>query len=421
MAEKRIPVDHLRVGIFIRLELKWYEHPFLTSSFKIKSPDQIRTLKDLGLTHVLYIPEKSDCEPGPVKSPRVEPAAPPPQPDHLWEIKKERIKQLKDRNRAVQKCDKQYTVALERVRSVTQNLVTGSPEVAREASVLIEGMVDSLLSEREIMVHLMNTKSKDEGTYYHTLNVAILSLLLGREYGLDAESLQLLGLGALFHDIGKSRIPKKIILKQSSFTTPERELFQLHTKYGAEIVSRIENFPAGAVEVIQQHHEAFDGTGYPAKLLGQKISPLARVAYIANAYDNHCNHMNVEESMTPHEALSFMFRKQKPRFDHDMLTLFIKCLGIYPPGTVVQLSNDQIGLVVSINQKNQLRPSLLLHDPTVPSNEALIFNLEDDQDLSIVKSIRPAQLPAEVYKYLNPRARVSFFIEPSQAGGMAQR
>jgi len=430
MPESLISVDQLRVGTFIRLGLKWFAHPFLFGSFKIKNHNQIQILKDLGLTEVIWIPEKSDPQPTAstqCKVPAGRPAAsaavcPPPSASpsllpvkKLWDIKKARIQRLQERNRKIQHCEKQYQKTYGQIKSVMQNLVTGSEEAAEQANIVIHDMVDSLLSEREVIVHLMNVKGKDEGVFYHSLNVAILALLIGKEYGMDADSLQYLGVGALFHDIGKHRIPKRILYKQGALTPAERQIIKLHPKYGAEIASKIMAIPEESIKIIRQHHETNNGQGYPDGLKGDAISVLTKIMSIANVYDNYCNQVNPEDSMTPHEALSYMFGRLQHHFDAQLLSLFIRCMGVYPPGTILQLSNDLIGMVVSVNPGNQLRPSILIYDPEIPQREALIWDLDEDPELTIVRSLRPAQLEPEVYAYLNPRARVTYFLENSQS------
>ncbi len=423
MSERRARVDQLQVGVFIRLELKWYEHPFTLSSFKIKSDDQIRTLRELGLRDVIYVPEKSDRQPL-AKKPEAEPppVVPPrrdPELERLQTLKKERIVRLKERNKRIQRCEKQYEKNCAGLKSVMQNLASGSEEALAAADSLVQNMVDTLLSEKEVIVHLLNVKAKDEGVYHHVMNVSILAMLLGKERRLDASTMRWLGLGALFHDIGKVRIPKKILYKKPPLTTAERKLIELHPVYGEELLGRREDFPKEALEVVRQHHETNDGKGYPDGLKADRISLPAKITSIADIYDNYCNPIDPAEAMTPHEALSYMFARMQSRLDVQLLALFIKSMGIYPPGTVVQLSNDALGIVASLNTKNQMKPNVLIYDPHVPRNEAIILDMEEDADIAIVKSIRPSQLPLDVYAYLNPRASMSYYIEavePSGAG-----
>jgi HD-GYP domain-containing protein (c-di-GMP phosphodiesterase class II) len=236
-------------------------------------------------------------------------------------------------------------------------------------------------------------------------------MILGREYGLDAEAMQILGLGMIFHDVGKHRITKNILYKQTPLTPPELKMLQLHPQYGAEIMSKMKDFPAGAIEILRKHHETENGKGYPDGLSGKDIPLLVKIATLVDVYDNHCNKLDPATSLTPSQAISYMFGKQKDRFDSELLARFIRCLGVYPPGTIALLSNESIGIVVAVNSKNLLRPSLLLYDPDIPKNEALVVDLDDEPDLKITNSIHPGKLSQKVYDYLSPRTRVTYFAK----------
>jgi len=417
--EYRVGVDQLRVGVFIRLEMAWFEHPFLFGCFKIKSIDQIATLKELGLSSVLFIPEKSDQLPDP-QAPKTQSQGEVPRAEKtvsteaLWNIKQERIARLRAQRERFYRCEKQYRKTLDRVRNIMNNVTTASAEVVAEASSLVEEMVEMFVSDKEVVVHLMNTEEGTEDLFYHSLNTAVLGLIVGREYGLEAESLNRLGLGLLFHDIGKQRIPKKVLIKKPPLTPPELKLLQLHTKYGVDMISRqVPDFPAESLEIIGQHHETVDGKGYPAGLKDEQIPLPVKLAAVVNAYDNYCNRLDPETSVTPYQALSYMFGKQNKQFPLDLVALLVRSVGVYPPGTLVQLSNGSVGLVVSVNSTHSLRPGILLYDPTIPKNEALIIELEDEPDLSILRSIHPSKLSTEIFNYLSPRARVIYFSEPS--------
>jgi putative nucleotidyltransferase with HDIG domain len=426
MEEQKVLVDQLRTGLFIRLNLKWGEHPFFFSSFKIKSDEQIQILRELGLKEITYVPEKSDCQPLALPSKVTD--SPPLIPDstvanneHLERLRKEQRERVREQRQRIQVCEKQYQATLTHVKKVMHSLTSGSKEAAKEADQLIQGLVSSITSDRETILHVMNIKTIDDTVYYHTLNVAILSLALAKEYGLDPEEMRALGLGALFHDIGKERIPKPLVHKRGPLTTPELKLLQLHPRYGVEMMTPVADFPRAALQVIHQHHEANDGKGYPDGLAAQDISFLAKVTAIANYYDNLCNRQDPKDSLTPHESLSFMFGKRQDKFDHSLLNLFIGCLGVFPPGTIVELNNGLIGMVVSINAGKPLQPSVLIYDPTVPKNEAIIFDLGSEADAKIDRSLRPSQLPPKVFAYLDPRVRVSYYFESGGAGSTVER
>ncbi len=417
MPPQIVSVDSLRAGVFIQLmKVNWLAHPFLFNSFKIKGPDQIQVLRNLGIREVIYIPEKSDCTPAFSQSPQrpdqagSESHAEPPL-DAMWESKKKQTERMQKRRQQLHRCEKDYNRTIAKVSTVMQKLITGSEEAAAEADQLIEGIVDSLLMDPEAAVHLVNVKSQDETLFYHTLNVAILALVLGKEHGLNAQQAKVLGLGALFHDIGKQKIAKNLLYKRGQLNPPEIKILQMHPQYGFDIMSRIGSFPPDALSIIVQHHETNDGTGYPRGLHGDDISLLSKITAIANNYDGLCNRLDPSESMTPYESLCHLFCRQKQQLDGQLLSLFISCLGVYPPGTIVKLNNDSIGMVVSINPKKPLRPGVMLYDPNVIKSEALIYDLEEFQELEIERSIRPSQLPAEIFAYLDPRTRINYFFD----------
>ena len=169
-----------------------------------------------------------------------------------------------------------------------------------------------------------------------------------------------------------------------------------------------------ATEIILRHHECFDGSGYPRRLTGNQISPLSMIVAIVNAYDNLVNPPNVADALTPHESLSHLFAVKRGKFQEVPLRAFIRCLGVYPPGSIVQLSNEMLGLVLSINPDKPLKPNVLVYDPDVPKDESVIIDMEKENDLNISKSLRPGQLPREVYAYLSPRKRVTYYFDPNK-------
>ena len=277
-------------------------------------------------------------------------------------------------------------------------------------------MVNAMLADKDVVLHLVNTKAGDENAYYHALNVTMLALILGKEAQLDAEAMRALGLGTLLHDIGRERIPSQILLNKSPWTKAEHSFYQQHVAYGIEMAQHLPGMSAAALDIIAMHHELLDGSGYPARLAGEQIGRLARIVSIANTFDTYCNRPNVGESLTPAEAISFMFKKETGKYDPVLLQLFVRCMGVYPPGSIVQLSDGQMGLVMSVNPGRLLAPSLLIYDPDVPKEEALWLDLSTAPELSVVKTLHPAELDVTVLAYLDPRTRVSYFTENHLSG-----
>ena len=411
--EQRIAIDQVRVGLFIRLDT-WMDHPFLFSSFKIRNEKQLRVLRSLGLSEVFYSPGKSEVAPLPKSTAEVV-VAPPPEVDPeiaaMWQEKRERREKIAQQREAYGRCEKQFVGSVATVKGLLRNLFARPHEAIEQAQTLIVEMVDSLLAEKDVLLHLMNAKNGDEGAYYHALNVTMLALMLGREAGLKQSEMTALGLGALLHDMGKERVPSQILLKKTAWTAAERNFYTQHVVYGVELAEKLPDLPAGAMEVIALHHEMMDGSGFPGGFGGSRIGKLARIATIANAFDNACNRVNPAESQTPAQALSCMFKRDAAKYDPELMQLFVRCLGVYPPGSIVRLNNAAIGLVVNVNPGKLLHPTLLLYDPTVAKEEALLMNLADEPDLSIASTLQPAELPKLIFDYLSPRSRITYFSE----------
>ena len=418
MDELTVTMDQLRVGLYVELDLKWFEHPFAFSRFKIKSEEQIGVLRSLGLRQVRYKPELSDvappeqtAQPQSAAAMQAAPAAIADSP--ALQAKRAMMAQMQQRRDDAERVERAFTSTARAIREIEKNLFSRPEESVAQATALVAQISDSILAAPELAIHVMGDTAGNEELYFHSLNVAMLSMMIAREVGLPPEVATVLGLGALLHDVGRKNIPDKILTKPDAYTTAEQNLYEMHAQYGAEMAQRLQCPPAvGAV--IHDHHELFDGSGYPRKLKGEGIGVLARIVAIANYYDEMCNPFNLAHALTPHEALSMMFAKHRAKFDPRLLQMFIRCLGVYPPGTVVQLSNGMTGMVATVNTERPMKPMLVVYDKDVPRLEALMVDLERETDLNIVKALRPSQVPMEVYVYLSPRKRISYYFDASK-------
>jgi putative nucleotidyltransferase with HDIG domain len=422
MSREEISVAQLQAGLFIELPLKWHEHPFLTGKFLLKDEAQIAVIRQLRLRNVWYFPDRSKVLPLPEEADASELPVDNEQAelDQAWIEKRELARQLTQRRQEIQKVEKQYNQTVHQVKSLMIRMNSLPAQAISEAGELVDKIVQALLSDKDTVIHLMNSNSLDDTLYYHVLNVSVLSLMLAREAGLPEKLFSTLGFAALMHDIGQIKIPPQILRKTSSMTKSEQDFYEQHVHYGVEMIKKFGHESRLVWDVIDQHHEFCDGSGYPNHLKSPAIRELAKIVCIVNHYDKLCNHNDPRQSMTPHEAMSLMFAKQGPKFEKKYLQLFVKLLGIYPPGTVVQLSDERIGMVISLNRAELLKPSILIYDPEVPKEQAVIVDLADNDELSIRRSLKPIQLRPEVFIYLNPRERVSYFFKmnaPKAAGG----
>jgi putative nucleotidyltransferase with HDIG domain len=421
--KQRIRVDQLQPGVFIHLDEKWFNHPFLFNKLKIENWNQIEILEKSGIREVSWVPEKSDC--WPMEEESAVPEAPPPAAGEevdpyvalMWRIKKEKIEHLRQLRENLNQCTRNYDRTIRNVPQLMQQMMTGSKEAVAEAEKAVATMVDTFLGDTDAIVHLINIREQEEGIYHHSLNVSVLAIMLGKKAKLTPAELRELGMGALFHDVGKNRIEKKILKKKGPLTRAETAVVQLHPQYGFEIMTKSGVRDEGVLRTVMEHHEQFNGLGYPVGLKGEKISILARILRIVDFYDNLCNNGDDDKRMTPYEALSHMYARLQKQIDVELFSLFVRSMGIYPPGTVVQLSNGEIGIIISINPDNPLKPSLLLYDPNIPKDEALICEMADHDEVAIEKSLRIEEVPEQVRRYLSATTHVTYFMEQGAGEG----
>jgi putative nucleotidyltransferase with HDIG domain len=419
-----VDTANLRIGMFVYLDLGWMKHSFALNSFKIASQQQIDTILKLGINRIRWSPEKSDPEPIPGLPPESAPAtvegkvgtggtttraalAEAMAADA--EVRRQRRENLSVQRESLEACERQFTSATRSYRQVLDT-VRAQPEAARaQTEQAIGFMVGKMLEQEESAIRLLSENAGEKASL-HSLNVTVISLLLGKTMGLDAAALNELGVGALLHDIGKIELPERLRWSDTPFNNAERKLYQAHVEHGIALASAM-RLSAGALAIVTQHHELADGRGYPRQLANDQTSPLAHIVSLVNHYDNLCNPANPALAITPHEALSHMFAQMKRQFDAPVLTLFIRMMGVYPPGSVVELNDGRFAMVVSVNSSRPLKPRIVIFDPRVPREEALVENLEHSPNLGIHRSMKPLQLPKAAFDYLSPRQRMCYFFE----------
>ena len=433
-----IDVQALRVGMFVHLDVGWMSHPFPLSSFRITSAAQVATIRSLGLDHVRWSPLQSDpatLEPtaaaAELPSPTHGAANDPDGPDVAADqdaapalpvdeaagasaeerARADRRLRLEAQREAQKVCERQYGEASRACRQ-TIELVAGKPREAKaQAEALTRALVEKMTGEQDLCIRMLTEGASDKASM-HAINVGIVSLLMGRCFGFAVEEMQDLGVGAMLHDIGKLDLPQRMRHREENFSPSETRVYEEHVELGLVQARRMGLSP-GAMAVIAQHHEHADGSGFPGQLNSDRMTMAARIVALVNRYDNLCNPRLLAKAMTPHESLSLLFAQGRSKFDTSILGAFIKMMGVYPPGSTVQLTDDRYGMVVAVNSTRPLKPSVLVYDVGVTREEALVLDLELASGLGIRRSIKPQQLPPTALEYLAPAARVAYFFEPA--------
>lgn len=413
-----IDVDQLRIGHYVFIDLGWISHPFPLNSFRIQSDEQIRVIRSLGIQRIRYSSQRSIPVPDlPPRQPIAEPASGGEQAPEV-SAQPSHQELLADQRASLEKCERLFSEASSAYRQIIES-AQGRPEAAREATqALIDGITGKINGEQESCIRLLSEKIGERSSL-HAINVTVISLLLGKACGLDDAALRDVGIGALLHDIGKARLPERLHCHHDHLTASEQQVYREHVRYGLEMVGKM-NLPKGALLVIGQHHEAADGSGYPLRIGNDRLSPASRVVCLVNRYDKLCNPDNPAQALTPHEAMSNIFAQRRGCFDEVTLGIFVRMMGVYPPGSVVELSDARYAMVVSVNASRPLKPSVIIHDEAVPREEARVVHLWQEPTLGIRRSLRPLQLPKATFDYLSPSQRVCYFFEHGRGIGDAE-
>jgi len=373
--KKKIDVNNLRPGMYVsELDRPWIETPFLFQGFEVRSSQDIEELKryctyvyidtqprqDIKLRS--FFPERlmSRTERiGKVDQPL--PYVPPPpigkrsQGDHK-PFYPDVLSLEQEIQQAAEIARKTRTL----VATLLEDARMGRSLDAPGARQIVGEMVDSIIRNPDALVWFLHLKSKDEHTAQHSLRACILALAFGRHLEFPKQTLALLGVGALLHDIGKVRIPSEILEKPEELTTEEYEIMKTHVPLGVEILENSPGIPPMAVEVARRHHERYDGKGYIAGLKGNEIGDFGMIGAIVDHYDAMASPHVYRGAHTPYDTLKNMYELRNQEFHASLVEQFIQCMGIYPIGSIVEMSDTSVAVVITTNRTRRLKPRIAL-------------------------------------------------------------
>ncbi len=255
----------------------------------------------------------------------------------------------------------------------------------------VEKMVGSIFRNRDALTSLVRIKSFDDYIFIHSVNVCILSLIIGRNMGFTEERMNEVGVGAILHDFGKMLIPAHIVNKPGALTPEEYEEVKKHSRLGAEIIGMSKEISRDSIQIILQHHESYSGKGYPDNLSGEEIHVYARIAAVADIYDAMTSDRVYRKAISPNEVLQKMYMLRYSHYDPEFVERLIKALGIYPVGTLVGLNTGELAIVKKQNPAHPLKPTLLLffNSSREPYPEPFEVVLAEDDSRCIVASMGP--------------------------------
>lgn len=284
-----------------------------------------------------------------------------------------------------------YRAGLRVVEELTFQVSRDVPLDLRKARLILNSLMDIIARDRVALLGVSAIKDYDEDTAHHSVNVSVLSLLVGAQLELDRTGLTALGLAALLHDIGKVRVPWEILTKAGSLTQEELEIVRRHTLYGAQILRGLPGLARLAMVVAFEHHANYDLSGYPAVTAKPVPHIFTRIVQAADFYDAATSARRVyQRAMLPHDAITFILARAGKIFDPVVARIFVRQVGLYPVGSVVELDSGEVGVVVAPAEREVARPvvSLVRSRGGAPL-PAVVFNLQEERQRRILRALDP--------------------------------
>ncbi|UCD36513.1 MAG: HD-GYP domain-containing protein, partial [Nitrospiraceae bacterium] len=374
---KKISIDQLKPGMYIHdLNCGWMAHPFVTGRFNVKSESVIQKIVEYGIHHVYIDTEKGlDVDNAPTAE----------EVGREIQTELDRIADLNDQ----QETETPLFVELEQARQIKkdakktvhmimEDVRLGIPIKTEEAERVVDTMIESIFRNRNALIILGRIKQTDEYTYLHSMSVCVLMISFGRNLGFTPVQLREAGVGALLHDIGKMKVPRDILSSRTKLTNSQYDIMKKHVEYSRFMLSEADGISSLSLTLAAEHHERINGMGYPGGLRGDEISLYGQAAAIVDVYDAMTSQRCYQQRFEPTEVLKKLY-EWSDSYNTSLVQQFIRCVGIYPVGTLVRLDSGLLGIVLAHGRNNLLQPLVRVIYDSRRSRHVTPYHLDLEQ------------------------------------------
>lgn len=387
-----LPLSKLQIGLTVKLPLSWKNHPFLFNRVEIKQEAQIELIKSLGVPYVILLSGQELL------------------PEEVKEVVEKQVKQAVKEvdlkalvRKSIRLSQQRFVLCVSESRTAFSK-ISSDPEGAYRSSVtLVEEMLDHMLEIDTPFLALVSAGESDASVTQHGISVAVIALMIAKAMDMPKSDMRDIALGCLYHDIGKLRVPDFIRRKKGSLNEHETNFLKKHPNFGYDMLNKSGLYDQTVLNIVLHHHEFIDGTGYPDGLKGNKIPMVIQVVSLANDYDRQ---LWSENTSSPQVALGYLFKNRAGKHSEALIAVLVKILGIYPPGTLVELSDRSVGKVM-MTTKEVRQPQVWSCNPD-GSEASLRFLIKEK--VFVEKVLKIADLSDGAMKALQADMGISFYF-----------
>ena len=405
----KVNVSYLKIGMYVsNLDRPWIDTPFLLEGFLIKTEEDITTLAQ----HCTYVIIDTDRGIGADKHVKNIPSRLKTN-TYLERFlqdnkKKTQYKNAKTTKEELPEVQSAIEAASNEVAHIMDDVKEGKNLNVEAVRGIVEPILDSIIRNSEAYLWLSMMQKKSAYTYAHSVDNCALAIAFGRHMGLPKKDLRTLAVGLLMMDLGNVKVPEQILNKKGRLTDAEYRIVKKHVNDGVDILKATEGMSEDIINIALTHHERFDGSGYPNALLGAHIPVYGRMAAIIDCYDAMTSKRSFSAAKSPYAALQNIYNWRGSSFQPELVEQFLQCMGVYPTGSLVEMTNGEVGIVLAQNLTQRMRPKIMLvldenkaHFSEYKTiNLAKVFEDQEGYSLNILRGLDPGAFgidPTEYY------------------------
>lgn len=390
LEERRVEVANLEVGMFIcRLDRPWEDTPFPLQGVELTGETDIATIR--GLCEYVFIDARREVSESSAL--------------RRTKLADERFSRSATYNDGVPvedelpKAREALRVAREMVDRIFEDVSSGRDLSAEDVESAVRPLVASVLRSADAVFWIEGLREHDSYSYRHAVGCSALAAAFGRHMGFTEDTIISLAAGGLLMDVGKTQVPELLLQHNGPLNRQQTDDVRKHVQCGVEIVSRAGITDPDVLDIVRTHHERYDGSGYPDGLFGGGLPIVSRMMGIVDAYDAMISHRPYRPPMPRHRALRELYAARDEQFQAEMVEQFLVCLGVYPTGSLVELSTGEVAVVMAQNKVRRLRPRVVVvstpeKEPTDDFRVVDLLGLNTgQQEIDIVRSLAEGDFP----------------------------